>query len=211
MMKSFEIIIPCKRFSDGKSRLSTLLDPFRREHLCRTLFSRTVQIALEATDPENVSVVSSDQDVLRLAAQFGVRAIEEDGVGLNEALHTANNALLRLNRGPRTLVTLPIDLPYLRANDLQNVVARTQELGIVPDMSRTGTNILALSPDVRRIFQFMFGQNSCQQHLRFAELRGIPTEIFHHSDLAFDLDLPEDFKALSKKGHETAFNLRRTA
>lgn len=202
-MKAFEIVIPCKRFAAGKSRLSSALSPLERERLCRNLFRRTVRAALKAAGAGNVAVVSADAEVLALASRFGARPLAENGQGLNPAIHAAN-ALLMARRSPPDeilpeaaphpgLVVLPIDLPLISAGLLRATAARVDAVGIAPDTAQTGTNLLLLSAAMRRDFPFAYGPDSFDLHCRAARARGVEPTVIHHERLAFDLDNPEDW------------------
>src|SRR5258708_40204480 len=54
------ILIPCKSFAAGKSRLSTVLSPERRDRLCRGFLINTVDLAAVLVTKGHIHVVSSD-------------------------------------------------------------------------------------------------------------------------------------------------------
>lgn len=209
-MKAFEIVIPCKAFCAGKSRLSPVLSPPERERLCRNLFRRTVRAALEAGGAGNVAVVSADAEVLALASRLGARPLAENGQGLNAAIHGAN-ALLMASRelpheGPAVarpeplgLIVLPIDLPLLSAGLLRATAASVDTVGIAPDTAQTGTNLLLLSATMRRDFPFSFGPDSFDLHVRAAQARSADPRVIRHKRLAVDLDRPEDCRLVTKQ------------
>lgn len=196
-MKNFEVIIPCKAFAEGKSRLAPSLSARQRENLCRQMLERTAGLALAAAGSANVTVVSADANVLSLASGLGARPFAETGHGLNTAIHAANVFLL----GRRTIATdfpvlviLPIDLPNIHADLIRDAVAKTAHLGIAPDEAEIGTNLLVLSGGLRLDFPFAFGPDSFRLHTATACARRVPATVLRHPDLAFDLDRPIDLK-----------------
>src|SRR5260370_10672110 len=73
--------------------------------------------------------------------------------------------------------------------------AHLQERGvtIVPDRHHVGTNALVCTPaDAIRL---RFGPNSFAAHLRTAQEHGLEARIFESSELALDIDEPEDLDA----------------
>jgi 2-phospho-L-lactate guanylyltransferase len=207
-MKAFEIVIPCKRFTAGKSRLSPVLSPAARARLCRGLFRHTVQAALQAVGAGHVAVVSADAEVLALASRLGARTIAENGQGLDAAIHGANALLTALRTLPDGapagdaplpgLIVLPIDLPLISAGLLRRTAEQVETAGIAPDAARTGTNLMVLSGGLRRDFPFAYGPESFDLHRRAARARGVEPTVIRHDRLAFDLDRPEDLATWRK-------------
>jgi len=70
---------------------------------------------------------------------------------------------------------------------------------IVPDRRHVGTNALVCTPaDAIRL---RFGPNSFAAHLRTAQEHGLEARIFESSELALDIDEPEDLDAW--RGYDT--------
>lgn len=195
-MKDYDIVIPCKRFTSGKSRLAPALSDRARENLCRHLFARTLTIAIDTRGAGNVAVVSADDDVLALAADHGVHAFREPGHGLNPAISAANQRLYREKGETRGLMVLPIDLPLVSEDALAAAAERTGRIGIAPDIAETGTNLLLLDAAMRRDFGFQFGVGSFDLHRQAASARNVNATIIRDRRLAFDLDQPGDWKTL---------------
>ena len=75
-----DILIPCKAFARGKSRLAGVLAPGQRAALCQTLFRHTLAEAL-ATGAR-VAVVAEDTEVADLARTQGALVIADPGSDL---------------------------------------------------------------------------------------------------------------------------------
>lgn len=195
VLTGFDIVIPCKGLSSGKSRLAEVLTSRERETLCRRLLSRTVRIAIAAAGRESVTVVSADPGARAVAARLGAGVLDDEGRGLNEALSLANSR----TDHPRGLMVLPIDLPLVTPELLRDAVARTEGVGIAPDAGGTGTNLLVLAPETRRDFPFAYGPDSFARHRDEGLARGVGVTVLSHAHLAFDLDRPADLSALGTR------------
>lgn len=182
-----DVVIPCKRFASGKSRLAPLVPPACREALCRCLLERTLATARDITDA--IAVVSADADVLALAEARGARAVIDPDAGLNAALRHANDCKSPL----RPLLVLPIDLPYATTDSLIRLCRSPTDVTIASDGMRSGTNVLKLAATARRDFPFAYGPHSFERHLAHAHQRGFSVTVTEDPRLSFDLDEPEDY------------------
>lgn len=189
-----DIVIPCKGFAAGKSRLAPALAPDARAWLCETLLSRTLAAALAfAGRGGRVAVVSPDRAALDLASSLGALAIEDHGQGLNPSLALANRDLA----GGASLIVLPIDLPRIVPDALEALVACEREVVLAPDLALTGTNALGLGTAARTSFPFAFGEASFATHGALARERSFTVRTVADARLGFDLDTPADLLRLS--------------
>lgn len=138
------IIIPCKTFGIGKSRLATCLSARGRRSLCEELFRRTIRLALSIVEPRDICVVTSDPDATRIAQASGSQFVRDLGNGLNASLSDARRALLASNQNVGTLLVLPTDLPFLGPDVIERACVLPAHVTIAPDQSETGTNLLIL-------------------------------------------------------------------
>ena len=65
---------------------------------------------------------------------------------------------------------------------------------VVPDRHGDGTNVLLVPTGAG--FEFAYGPGSFAAHLAEAERLGLPVEVVHDDDLAWDIDTPEDLTVL---------------
>ncbi|HRJ44913.1 MAG: 2-phospho-L-lactate guanylyltransferase [Caldilineaceae bacterium] len=199
------ITIPAKPLAEGKSRLSAALTGQERQDLTRQLLERTLAVALSLERVAGVLVVSRDPDVLALAAQRGALALAEEFTGtfsvygpewgLNRAVEQA--VAYVQERGGDALLFLPIDLPLLRAEDIQALAQAWAErencLVIAPSHSG-GTNGLLLSPP--DVIAPAFGTGSFARHRLLAQQAGLRVEIVESANLAWDVDTPDEYALL---------------
>ncbi len=181
-----DILIPCRSFLTGKSRLAGILPPPARARLCRDLFDRTLAAALAL--PARVAVVTADAEVAARAHARGAIALPDPGGGLNAAL-TAGAGLLGPG-GP--LAVLPIDLPDLTPARLAPLLHRPG-VTLVPDRREDGTNLMILPPGARTRFAFAYGPGSLGRHQGEARRLGLPVALVRDPALALDIDTEADF------------------
>lgn len=189
------ILIPCKSFATGKSRLSPVLSATEREALCRRFLGDTLALALDLVAKDDVRVVSSDPAVASAAAAVGIDCEVDDDTGLNTALAGAIGAFLasRSEGIDRDVLILPIDLALATPAAVASVLAATADLVLVPDQAGHGTNMLRLRGAIAPRFSFQFGANSFPMHMQEAERLRLRVEILRDANLGFDIDTPADY------------------
>lgn len=183
-----DILIPCKSFRCGKSRLAAVLTAPAREALCREMLERTLT-ALQGIEAR-IAIVTDDSEVAALAHAHGAITLPDPGLGLNPALRAGADLL----GGDAPLVILPTDLPRLTAAALLAAAARPG-ITLVPDRHQDGTNLLVLPAAARRDFAFAYGPGSLARHMAEAARIGQPLTIHHDETLAMDIDTGADLAA----------------
>jgi 2-phospho-L-lactate guanylyltransferase len=191
------ILIPCKAFAAGKSRLSSVLSPERRDRLCRSFLVKTVHLAADLVAKEHIHVVSSDSEVAALASELGVGCEVEADIDLNSAL-TCSVARI-LARKPENssgdILILPIDLVRSTAAAITAVIAAQVDAVVVPDRLEQGTNLLRLRGEAALRFRFQYGDDSFSRHRIETEGLGLKAEVLRDPSLCFDVDTPADYSA----------------
>jgi len=184
---NFQILIPAKPLTEGKSRLAPLLNGAYRAALCEHLLRRILVLGT-ATAP--TTVVTADPRVAAIARSAGAHALlEPANCGLNGALDWARSQ----GGDVDCLLVMPIDLPWLSVAGLQSLRMNPRRIAIVTDRRGNGTNLLFLPRTAIRGFRFAFGQDSAVAHQAEAARLGISAETISFAEAAFDIDLPEDY------------------
>lgn len=186
-------IIPVKPFEEGKSRLNAVLQPSNRAEFNRELFDRTAAKLAVFPGAAQTIVVSRSENVLKQARRAGIVAVTETGNGLNDALSSASE--VAHERGAKTIVVVPTDLPLIDALLLERVVSKAsakKTCVLAPDERGQGTNLMVVTPPDDRIFQF--GERSFEKHQILAKSRGYSVRIVNDARLAFDIDNPADYE-----------------
>jgi len=188
---TLHLLIPCKPFAAGKSRLASALGDHERTALCARLLRQTLDCALALVPAAACRVVSADDDAAALAAGLDVAVIGDRGAGLNRALADAR-AVVRRACADAALLILPIDLPRASAAALRGLIAAPAQVVAAPDRRGLGTNALYLSPVAAGVVDFRFGEGSFAAHRAAAERAGFSFAAYADPDLAFDIDEPDD-------------------
>lgn len=186
-------MLPHRGVTEGKSRLSAVLDQAQRATLNRWLIEHTLRVVIEALgDAQQCVLVSPCTQTLALARARGARVFCDQGAGLNGALGAATHEAASL--GSQQVLVVPCDLPLLDAAALHAMMAlsTTHSTVIAPDAHERGTNALLLRTAAAA---FAFGDNSFSQHRAQALTRGETVAVCRHPSLTFDLDTPGDFYA----------------
>lgn len=188
-----QIVVPCKQFDLGKSRLATCLSPPARRSLCEELLRGTLALALNLAEPANIFVVTSDPDASRIAQMNSTRVVFDRGNGLNASLNDARQTVLQSYPIAETLLIMPTDLPFLRADVIKNACDVPAHITIAPDQSGTGTNLLILRGAAVEEMRFSFGKDSFAAHINQARKLGFSTHTFYDWRAALDIDGPSQF------------------
>jgi len=149
-------------------------------------------------------IVTSSAEVEIFAGHLGVRVMHQMR---DEGINSACEAALASAVGITNALIVAGDLPLVSSESLTALLqaAHLQERGvtIVPDRHHVGTNALVCTPaDAIRL---RFGPNSFAAHLRTAQEHGLEARIFESSELALDIDEPEDLDAW--RGYDSPTNV----
>jgi 2-phospho-L-lactate guanylyltransferase len=186
----YSAIIPVKSLAIAKSRLAPSLSQHQRERLVMDMLHHVLCVLLDSELFKQVSVVSSDEQVLEQAYIWGARAITEEQHGHNQALLAA--ALREKSEGVTTLLTISADLPLLTTQEIRCFFeqSRQNEVALAPSRDGTGTNAILLRPPLA--VPYVFGPDSLQSFLEAARQRHLSYSTYHSIGLALDIDTIDD-------------------
>lgn len=185
-MDAAHVLIPVKRLTEAKSRLSGVLSAKEREELMVEMLLRVVPVIEEAAVGP-ITIVSSEG-----AWATGAGAYDDKGLPWNEALSVAM----------RDLVVEPIatviaaDVPLVSADDVRALVEATPDRGLAIARARDGgTNAVSMRPP--GIVTTHFGEpQSATVHAQATAAAGLAARILDLPGLAFDVDTPADLEEL---------------
>jgi 2-phospho-L-lactate/phosphoenolpyruvate guanylyltransferase len=187
------ILIPCKNFDQGKSRLTPELAPASRRALCEQFLCQTVALATSMISPNQVKIVTDDPRAVRIGGDYGASIMPDLGTDLNSTLTEARRLLLSDRSCEPSVLILPTDLPYANSAAISIVLGSPADIVIVPDQERQGTNLLFLRFRAFQNFSFSFGPNSFARHCAAAKSAGHAMQIVCDDRLAFDVDQPRHY------------------
>lgn len=189
------LLAPVKPLAEAKSRLAPVLDATARGELMGRLLRRTLALAQQSALFDCILVVSRDPQVWQIARSTGACALPEQGHELNSALQ--QGAAHALASGAHSLLILHADLPLLRAEDLAGLCAlgETGDGLVLGPAEDGGTN--ALHMRLPPALPFCFGEDSFARHQAAARAAGLVAAVYDSPTLRFDLDRPEQWRALA--------------
>lgn len=183
-------LIPVNRLDRAKGRLADLLAPHERAVLARITLDTVLQ-AVHAVGGHPV-VLTADPAVER-HVRGHAEILRESPLlhGLNAQLEHAREAL-----ACESLLVLHADLPLAGAADLEALAAGMSPApaALAVPSADGGTNAMLLDPP--GLVPFHYGPGSLEAHRHAANAVGVDLQTLPGSQLAIDLDTPEDIAAL---------------
>ncbi len=190
------LLIPVKDFRQAKQRLAPVLSPLERRALAEAMFEDVSLAAAAARGIDRIFLVTNFAPAVERARALNWEVIWEEQQ-ISESASVDFAARLCSERGVRSLLRLPIDLPLVRPEDIELLfqhVSLEPSVVISPSRSGTGTNALLRTPPT--LFGSHFGPDSFSRHLREAELKGARCAVVQNARLEMDIDDGEDLKAV---------------
>lgn len=192
-------IVPVKPLRRSKSRLAPVLSDGERAELSQRLLLHTLDVLSQVPSIERTLVVSRDPKALAVARDMGARTVMERGTPeLNRALVRAT--VVAKGYGVSTVLILPADLPLIRQEDVEELLARAAARPVIvvaPDRHGTGTNALLTSPP--GLIEYDFGPDSFLRHQERAEAARVRFEVCTIPAFQLDVDKPEDLELLEQE------------
>jgi 2-phospho-L-lactate guanylyltransferase len=200
-------VVPFKSSSRAKQRLARVLTVQQRRQLVHAMLEDVLATLAATAGVASILVVTLDPEAAALAAACGAEiSRQRAGEGHTAAIAAA---ALRLAPSGCDMLTLPCDIPLVRPDDVERLIAlhnhaftpRTQGLSIVPAHDQRGSNAVLLSP--ADAVSLQFGEDSFLPHLAAAKSRGIKPNVVRLPNIALDIDTPRDLALLSATGAGT--------
>lgn len=176
------VLVPVKRFTAAKGRLTGVLTDADRAALARWMASRVVDVVAEVP----TFVACDDDDVAEWARQRGAQVIWGADLGLNGAVDDGVERIIA--DGFDHLLITHADLA--RPAGLLDV-ARPGRITLVPDRRHDGTNVMSFPASTP--LRASYGGDSFSRHLDQAlAFDGVELEVRSDTDLSLDLDTRRD-------------------
>jgi 2-phospho-L-lactate guanylyltransferase len=189
-------VIPAKRFTRAKSRLSAALTADARQALARALFERVLDACARTPELHGTLVVTDGDDVAELAVKRGAIVLRDaPGAPLAGVIDAAIATLP--GRGATHALVLMADLPQLHARDVSELLAslREHDCVITPDARRRGTSALGVRLDRARTTCFGH-DDSLSRHVQQALNAAVSSAVIFNPRVAVDVDMPGDLVAM---------------
>lgn len=184
----WRMVVPVKETARAKSRLAAPAS-LSRSDLALAVAADTLVEVCRALPPGQVTVVTSDTEVRRLAGRLGAHVVDDPGAGLNAAVRAGwVDSGLPDRPAVHGWAALLGDLPCLRADDLRTALATCAAYprAVVPDAEGTGTVLLTSTEGVP---EPRFGPGSAERHAEDAQLLSLALPRLRRDvDTAADLE-----------------------
>jgi 2-phospho-L-lactate guanylyltransferase len=186
-------VLPVKSFAAAKTRLAADLGVPQPELAAE--MAAGVLRALTASAADGVVVVTRERRVMDLADTVGAEIVEEDELRGHSAAASLGVAHA-VQRGAERVLLAAGDCPLLGSADIDALLARHTEPGVVilTDRHGTGTNGLLLCPPTA--IAPSFGMGSRERHAELAHRAGVPWTVESIAAFAFDVDTADDLAAI---------------
>ena len=191
------VIVLVKDFASAKQRLGPALDPRERRSLARRNARRAIGAAAAGS---HRLVVAGSEEVGALAAKLGAEhLVEPRQEGQNTA--AMRGITHAVAQGADAVLVLSSDLPFVTRRSVQRLLTDASAqpgpvVVAVPAVGRGGTNALYLRPP--RAINLHFGGDSLALFQHDAETRNVRFLVHHSTEMAFDLDEPDDLERLRR-------------
>jgi 2-phospho-L-lactate guanylyltransferase len=190
-------LMPVKGFRQAKQRLSPVLSCAARGLLAEAMFCDVLHQVKLARGLAGTFVVTGDAKVAAIASNAGAEVIREKAENGETAAVDFARAELK-TAGCESVLIIPGDMPLVRANDIECVLAQVPDdlagpfALLVPSHDRLGTNALLLAPP--DVITLRFGYGSFAFHMSQMAARGLPVRFIENENIALDIDEPKDLQ-----------------
>ena len=193
------ILIPMRSLNEGKTRLSNLLSPNKREKLIKLLFTQLLKKlkTLKNQSPlifSDILVITPCEEVEKISKDFQVLVLKEQSLnGLNSAVKKGIYWSSE-NLYDSSLI-LPGDIIDPETEDIKKILQmgkKSRNSMVICPSTDFGTNALFLSLPTR--LNFKFGPNSFFEHQKEAKKISIRSIIAPVDSLKDDLDTGKDLE-----------------
>ena len=194
------LLIPVKDPANAKTRLAGLLSLDERRRLAWAMFEDTSRAASGTTGAPGIILVSSYAPAIAYARALGWDVLVEESQGSESASVDWASGILG-ERGFEAVLRLPADLPLVRAEDIDALLAvevRPPAAILVASRDGTGTNAILRTPPT--LFPSRFGPNSLELHRNEAARAGAECLEVPNERIGLDIDEPADLLALLEFG-----------
>ncbi len=188
-------LVPIKSLARSKSRLGGILTADERADLTKAMAKDVLGVLEAACEVDGLSILTAESWAKSLAHIKGFEVIAEDpGLTLSENLDHAARGLG--SAGVKTVLIVPIDLPVLSCQDVDELVREHEDgLTLCRAARDGGTNALLCTPP--DAIPFRYGPDSARFHQEEAEARRLTAVMKDEEKFARDIDLDADLAWLA--------------
>lgn len=193
------VLIPVKDLGRAKQRLAPVMTQADRTALALAMMQDVFAAVAAARGVDRVFLVSSYGPAIDRGRELGWEIISEERQTCeSDSVDYASRVCAE--RGVDALLRLPIDIPLVKAEDIDWLMREAEpapSVVIVPSGSG-GTNAILRSPPT--LFPSHFGPGSLAKHSQEAQANGASCKILNNERIELDIDEVGDLRALLAYG-----------
>ena len=184
-MSGIWALLPFKGAEGAKRRLAPVLTVSEREGLVLAMVRDVLEALTSSASLAGILVVSRAPIAQDLAREFGAEVYADNADDLSGAVSQASR-FVQSDRGASGTLFVPGDVPLIRPEDVDAVLAHHDRVTLVPDAYDVGTNAAASSPP--NAFEYLFDGKSFKPHIASARRAGIEARIVRRAAFGLDVD-----------------------
>jgi 2-phospho-L-lactate guanylyltransferase len=200
-----DAVVPVKKLSESKTRLSQTLSLSNRQKLVLVMLEDVLASLSDADLIDQVAVLTPDRQVADRAEDLGARIMmDQTNGGINESIAMVTEYEIRERRGMPLLI-LPVDVPLVKPTTIDDIIRKVgkpnHDLVVISPSTVRGTNALLRNPP--DAIPTHYGVDSFDAHVAEATARNVHVEVHRSEDLEIDVDTPSDLYEIIRKGNST--------
>ena len=206
------VIIPVKKFSDSKNRLSSVLTLDEKKELVRCMLFDVCDVLIKSSYLNGIAIVTSENEIVQYENYEKIIHLKESrNSGVNNAVEIGNKYFIK--EGFDATIVIPGDIPLIDDQVLNKLFEQVNnnQVIITPSRREDGTNLLFRNPP--DIIQTSYDDNSYSTHLKTIKDNNLQYLIYLEDVIRLDLDEPEDIDKINMKllGSRTRNILKKTS
>ena len=192
------VIIPVKKFTHSKNRLSSVFTLEEKKELVRCMLFDVCDVLIKSSYLNGIAIVTSENEILQYENYDKIIHLKEShNSGVNDAVEIGNEYFMK--EGFDATIVVPGDIPLIDNQVLDKLFEQVDnnQVIITPSRREDGTNLLFRNPP--DIIQTSYDSNSYFAHLRMIEDNNLQYSIYLEDAIRLDLDEPEDIDIINMK------------
>ncbi len=205
MISRADAVVPVKKLSESKTRLSQKLSRNNRKKLVLAMLEDVLASLSESDLVDQVSVLTPDRQVADHAEDLGaITMMDQTNGGINESIAMFTEYEIKERSGVPLLI-LPVDVPLVKSTTIDKIIRKVGKsnhaLVVISPSTVKGTNALLRNPP--DAIPTHYGVGSFDAHIAEAMARKVRVEVLRSEDLEIDVDTPSDLYEIMRKGNST--------
>lgn len=193
------VLLPIKDLRNAKQRLAGILAPEERLALAQAMLADTIRAVSAVQRAGKIFVITNYEPAMETATNYAWEILREEHQ-VSESASVDFASRFCAERGITSLLRLPLDLPLVQSNDIDDLLmveCAAPAVVMVPSRDGTGTNAILRTPPA--LFPSHFGPGSFSIHKTEAKRAGARIFVRRNERMEMDVDDEADLRALLRR------------